>query len=166
MASVNFFDPQYQSEQAKSDIEFGLYDPGDNSPTITTNNYILSQAVVSNPNGRPVNFIPIDHNIILTDNNGNQLSLCDGLLHVEKTFLAFIELKDVMHNWIDEAVSQLENTIEIFKQNHYYLDYKNRRAYAANKEHPYFCVSRKELMQQFHQKSGFRLIIQNNIIIP
>lgn len=165
MASVNFFDSQYQSEQTKSDIEFGLYDPGDNSPAITTNNHLLSQAVVKNPNGNPVNFIPIDHNIILIDNNGNQLSLCDGLLYVGNTFLAFIELKDVMRNWIDEAVGQLENTIEIFKQNHYYLDYRNRRAYAANKEHPYFNVSRKELMQQFHQKTGFRLFIQNTIIV-
>ena len=109
-------------------------------------------------------FMPLDHNIVIHPTPDTTYSLCDGMLYESnKDFLAFIELKVRKESWMNEAVTQLRSTIELFSENHDISEYRKRVAYAANKKHPRFNSSHKEIMQNFRNDTKFRLLIQNNI---
>ncbi|MBQ4477095.1 MAG: hypothetical protein IJQ18_06040 [Paludibacteraceae bacterium] len=164
MANINFFDKRFQKEDARTDLEFGIYDPGDNKPAVTTSDTSLGQAIVKNQQKKIVQFVAIDHNMDIRKQNGNAESTCDGMLYVDTSFLAFVELKDELKNWISEAVSQLENTIKLFKENNY-RTFSKHRAYAANKKHPQYAYSEKERMQHFKNRTGFTLYINGTIVI-
>lgn len=163
MASVNFF--HYQIQPSCTEAEFGLTDPGNSQPAQITFDLDKCGATVDNPNCKEITFIPVDHNIPLKDGNGNDLSTCDGLLRYtrDNELLAFVELKDRGKQWLEEAIAQLGSTIELFKQNHVYTDFKIRRAYAANTQHPHFHSSHSELMQRFHKDNDFILRISTCI---
>lgn len=167
MVNIDFFDTKHKTEPPRNDTRFNLYDPGENHPVITTTDPNLYQAKVSNDHNYLIELIPIDHNIDLKDSNDNQLSTCDGLLHTvgNNGFIAFFELKDEMKDWITDAVSQLEQTIEIFRRHHKSSDFLHRYAFAANKRHPRFAFSHKEMMQQFKNRYDFHLLIQNDIVV-
>lgn len=165
MASFNFFDKKFRQEAARTDSEFGIVDPGQSRPAFTTLDKGLFQARVFNQNGNPVQFVAIDHNMGIKRTNGNDESTCDGMLYVDKRYLAFVELKDEMSGWISDAVGQLGNTINIFAANHYITDFGIRLAFAANKQHPNFAYSHKEMMQQFKNDTKFVLRVQNHIVV-
>ena len=121
-------------------------------------------AVVTNETGKAMTFMPLDHNIVIHPTPDTTYSLCDGMLYESnKDFLAFIELKVRKESWMNEAVTQLRSTIELFSENHDISEYRKRVAYAANKKHPRFNSSHKEIMQNFRNDTKFRLLIQNNI---
>lgn len=165
MASINFFDKKFQQETARTEVEFGIVDPDGSQKAFTTLDHKLFQAVVVNENRHPIQFVAIDHNMGIKKANGDDESTCDGMLYVGKRYLAFVELKDEMSGWISDAVGQLENTISIFAANHYIADFERRYAYAANKQHPSFAYSHKEMMQQFKNDTDFNLRIQNKIVV-
>ena len=158
---INFFDPKYLTEAARDDSSFGLSD--DNRMAFTTNDPNLIIAEVSNPSNVLVQFVPIDHNIVVKDTLGQDVSMCDALIFTPdkcpKMDIHFIELKDQMANWMPKAISQLESTIQIFSQNHVLEDFRYRVATAANKAHPQFNYSMKEKCQEFRERNKFRLNI-------
>lgn len=158
---INFFDPKYLTEAARDDSSFGLSD--DNRMAFTTNDPSLIIAEVSNPSNVLVQFIPVDHNIVVKDTLGQDVSMCDALIYTPdkcpKMDIHFIELKDQMANWMPKAISQLESTIQIFSQNHVLEDFRYRVATAANKAHPHFNYSMKEKCQEFRERNKFRLNI-------
>lgn len=164
---INFFDAKYNTESARDDSSFGLSD--DNRMAFTTNDPSLIIAEVSNPANVLVQFVPVDHNIIVKDTLGQDVSMCDAMIYTPdkspKKDIHFIELKDQMANWRQKAISQLESTIQIFSQNHVLEDFRYRVATAANKAHPQFNFSTKEDSQAFRKRNKFRLNICSQIDI-
>ena len=163
MTKINFFDAAYVKEAAKNDKEFGIYDPGNSQPALTTKDLKLYQATVLNPQGHSLQFVPVDHNMDIRRANGEQESTCDGMMYDNKEYLSFIELKDKDQGWASEAVDQLRNTISLFGLNHNIFDFKRRRAYAVNVQHPVFHRSFKQVMQQFKAETKFVLRYETRI---
>lgn len=164
MPDINYFDQKYSKEAPRKENEFGIGDNGNLAFTTLVESEKI--AYVSNGYARLVQFIPIDHNVIVKDNNGNECSQCDGMLHVAETKdLIFVELKTKGKKWIPEAIAQLESTINHFASQHTVSDFKYRRAYAANSQHPHFNYSMKEACAAFHTRTKFRLNIMNKIVL-
>lgn len=157
MAKINFFDVAFQTEAAISDSEFGIYDPGNNQPALTTKDTSLYQAVVKNPQGHTLQFVAVDHNMDIQRPNGDTESTCDGMIYDDHQYISFVELKDKDHGWASEAVEQLKTTIGIFAANHRIEDFQRHFAYAVNVRHPAFNRSFKQVMQQFKAETKFVL---------
>ena len=70
-------------------------------------------AEVSNPANVLVQFVPVDHNIIVNDTLGQDVSMCDAMIYTPdkspKKDIHFIELKDQMANWIPKASRSVSN---------------------------------------------------------
>ena len=163
MAKINFFDRAYLKESARTDLEFGIYDPGNAQPALTTTDPQLCQAKVKNPMAKTLQFVPIDYNFDIRRANGELESTCDGMLYEGTSYLAFVELKDKESSWASEAVEQLRTTISIFVENHNKEAFKRRFAYAVNTKHPNFHKSFKEVMQQFTSETKFVLRFQTDV---
>ena len=165
---VDFFAEEYQKEAPRRDSFFGINDgieEGDNEGyayTTTTGDASVWNAVVINDGTSEVRFLPLDHNLVIHPLPDETFSLCDGMLYHD-AWMAFVELKVKKGAWISEAIAQLKSTIDLFVHNHDTRSYKRRIAYAANRKFPRFAVSHKQEMLEFHQKTGFRLLIQNTI---
>lgn len=157
MAKINFFDVAFQKEAARCNSEFGIYDPGNNQPALTTNEASLYQAVVRNPQCHPLQFVAVDHNMDIQRPNGDTESTCDGMMYDDHHYISFVELKDKDHGWASEAVEQLKTTIGVFAANHRIDDFQRHFAYAVNVQHPAFNRSFKQVMQQFKAETKFVL---------
>ena len=157
MGKTNFFDKAYHTEAARTDVEFGIYDPGNAMPALTTTDPHLYQVQVNNPLANSLQFVPIDHNLDIRRANGELESTCDGMLYNATSYLAFVELKDKGAGWASEAVEQLRTTIRVFTENHERDAFRRRFAYAANVRHPFFHKSFKETIQQFTAETKFVL---------
>ena len=157
MAKINFFDVSFQTEAARNDSEFGIYDPGNNQPALTTQDVSLYQAVVKNPQSHTLQFVAVDHNMDIQRPNGDTESTCDGMMYDDHQYISFVELKDKDHGWASEAVEQLKTTIGIFAANHRIDDFQRHFAYAVNVQHPAFNRSFKQVMQQFKAETKFVL---------
>lgn len=168
---VNFFAPIYQREQPRTNTVFGINDGVQQNDdesiayTTTDDNEKPWNAVVNNPNCHEVVFTPLDHNIIIHPVPSETYSLCDGMLRREQEWLAFVELKVQKDNWIQHNIDQLESTIKLFCENHDYLAYRHREAFAANLKHPSYHFSHKVQMNEFHSRTKFRLLIQNKLTV-
>lgn len=165
MARLNFFDTAYQLEEDRTELVFGIVDPGNGQPARTTDNPDLYQAIVRNPQRRTLRFVPIDHNMDIRRPNGDPESTCDGMMHSGNDYLAFIELKDKEQGWASEAEGQLRTTISLFKANHDDSRIRQRCAYAVNVRHPFFHPSFKQVMQQFKSQTGFILRFGREIVV-
>lgn len=165
MARLNFFDSEYRLEESRTDDEFGLVDPGNGQPACTTDVPDQYQAVVLNPQRRTLQFVPIDHNMVIRRPNGDLESTCDGMIYVDNEYLSFVELKDKNQGWASEAEGQLRTTIALFKANHDDSRIRQRRAYAVNVRHPFFHPSFKQVMQQFKSQTGFILRFEREIAV-
>ncbi len=168
---MDFFDVNYRTETERVDKEFGICDPAGDKPAYTTDSKSGPDkwgATVINPKGDPIQFIPIDNNIIFKDEKGNKESSCDGMLVDSgmKNFLFFVELKDVRKQWIQKAVSQLKKTIAKFSASHDYKAFSIRIAYACNRRKQHNTSSHRELQQQFRRETHFALELNYNISIP
>lgn len=167
-SDVDFFAEEHQKEPVRRDPLFGINDgieEGANKGyayTTTIGESSVWNAVVINESALEVQFIPLDHNIVLHPIPDETFSLCDGMLY-HASWMAFVELKVKKGAWISEAIAQLKSTIDLFVHSHDAKRYKRRIAYAANRKFPRFSISHKSEMLEFHQKTGFRLLIQNTI---
>lgn len=162
---VDFFHTQWITCQELSSERFGIIDNGELAYVITDTNDDEWDAIVSNPDGKHLQFIPVDHNIIVVE-NGDERSMCDGMLYtLTHDYVAFIEIKDKVSSWMEEAIEQLSSTIEVFLDNHGDQAKGNRFAYACNPRHPRFAYSKKQRMQEFYNKYGFRLRVQQEIVV-
>ena len=92
--------------------------------------------------------------------------MCDGMLYTaEHDYVSFIELKNRGSQWMEEAIGQLESTVQVFIENHEDTAKGNRYAYACNHRHPQFAFSKKEKMQHFYNQYHFRLFIQKDVLV-
>lgn len=168
MPNVDFFAEVNQKEKPRRDILFGINDGVEEGNkegyayTTTKGETSTWNAVIENKEALEIRFLPLDHNIVIHPTSDDTYSLCDGMLY-HTSWVAFVELKIKRSAWISDNIEQLRSTIELFKANHDTEKYKYRFAYAANRKFPRFNLSHKRDMQEFHQKTGFRLLIQNTI---
>lgn len=150
--------------------EFGICDDEDVSVKtpayidVSSDNKDKWIACVTNTSGQPLNFIAVDNAIEIKRKSGEMACRCDAMLRNAR-YIVFIELKSQREKWIQHAKEQLLETIDVFKDSYDINQYPCRLAYACNKKHPYFAVSRKEEMQRFFQRNGVRLIIDSHIQI-
>lgn len=171
MATINFFSCRYRREHPRADVRFGIVDPinigSDERAYTTTENEEIWHASVENKSGRSLIFMPLDHNIVFHPTPDTIYSLCDGMLYSNRSggLLVFVELKAQDTDWIPKAIKQLKSTIELFRANHNMEQLSPRVAYAANKKHPHFHHSHREVQQTFKNNYNFRLLIQNKIEI-
>lgn len=160
---INFFDERCQ--QITTEKHFGLIDSEEKTPAeisaVNPENWI---AIISNEEQKEVTFTAIDNCIEILRADGNTESRCDCLLQCNDN-LDFIELKEVSKNWITSGIKQLQKTITIFSENYELTVFKRKRAFLANRKHPNFQYSHKEVMQKFKNETKFRLIICNEIKI-
>jgi hypothetical protein len=161
---INFFVENCQSQTNQP--KFGLCDdPPAYIDTEDSNKWI---AIVENNQELEVIFTAIDHCIEITRADGTMDSRCDGMLTYDKNVI-FVELKERNYRnsvWIEEGDKQLRRTISIFINNYSLEEFKSKKAYIANRKKPDFQFSHKERMQKFKNDTGFRLLIQQKIVIP
>ena len=164
---VNFFSQDYRVEPEKTDKVLGICDPEGEACAYTPTEHGGDRwcATVHNPDEKRLLFIPIDKNIDIRRDNGEQESSCDGLIFAPATReLSFVELKAYhVGGYIAAAVPQLWTTLSYFLANHHYEDYSNRRAYACNPVHPCFAVSARQQSSEFRKATHFRLMPQATI---
>lgn len=113
-------------------------------------------AIVLSDGRDDFNFIAVDNNVPNIDKNGNEKSRCDAMIYTGQTVI-FIELKNQMQDWFDDAVNQLKSTIEHFDDVDGLDKFRFKKAYACNKKHPYFNYHYKERMQKFYKDTGVTL---------
>ena len=169
---IDFFKSQCQSASNKK--LFGLCDEQDNkgpaySDEKNKNNWIVE---VENKEQKEVHFVAIDNCIeIRRDDDVTKMEKrCDGMLWYE-TSIVFVELKDRVSKkntnaWVKAGEKQLKRTIEYFEKTEQSNNFREKRAYIANKAHPIFKESQLQRMKSFKQETGYTLRIENRIKIP
>lgn len=168
---IDFFKSQCQSASNKK--LFSLCDEQDNKGPAyidenNKNNWIVE---VENKEQKEVHFVAIDNCIeIRRDDVTKMEKRCDGMLWYE-TSIVFVELKDRVSKkntnaWVKAGEKQLKRTIEYFEKTEQSNNFREKRAYIANKAHPIFKESQLQRMKSFKQETGYTLRIENRIKIP
>lgn len=125
-------------------------------------------AMVSNPKECKLTFTAVDK-CIIQDSEYAGRGRCDAMLTSDHC-LYFIELKDVKSKnnpWRKKAKAQLESTIQFFIEAHAaeLANFKHKKAFACNKNKPYFQQVDQEENLAFFRKYGFRIDIQAEIVV-
>jgi hypothetical protein len=161
--AVNFKEKKCQSRT--KEIEFGLCDNEDKTPAFISHNKTDGwNATVLNQDKIDVVFTAIDNCIDIIRPNGDMESRCDGMLTYPNN-IVFVELKNQRADWIQNGISQLEATIDIFNDNEDLLAIRKRRAVVSNKKHPHFHEIGNETMQRFVSRNKVRLHVGGTIKI-
>ncbi len=152
------------TEKHRTDSKFGICDDQDGTKAYTDttdeNKWVAS---VINGNSKQVTFTAIDNCVeFFRDGSSEKVSTCDGMLTFDDG-IYFLELKTQDSKWLQKALGQLENTITLLHPHH--QNYRFKKAYACNKRHPYFHVVDNELSRRFFKQYGFRIDINNEIIV-
>lgn len=163
-----------QCQSVSNNKRFGLCDEQDNKEPayLDERNGDKWIAVVENEELKEVHFIAIDNCIdIWRDKEKKEMdNRCDGMLWYE-TSIIFVELKDRVSKkdknaWVEDGEKQLKCTIEYFEKTEQSNNFREKRAYIANKAHPIFKESQLQRMKSFKQETGYTLRIENRIKIP
>lgn len=163
---IDFFDSKYFTEPILTVSQFGICDNERLAYTTTQGDSAKWVAVVSNKEQKTLQFVPVDHNVVVYNSRGEEISQCDGMLYTaDNMWLAFIELKEVRTGWKKKPYEQLESTIQLFLTHHDYKFFRKRFAYAVNRKHPHFAHSNKDIMQTFYNRYKFRLLFQRDIVV-
>lgn len=169
---IDFFKSQCQSVSNKK--RFGLCDEQNNKQPayLDERNGAKWIAVVENEELKKIHFIAIDNCIdIWRDEVKKEMdNRCDGMLWYE-TSIIFVELKDRVSKkdknaWVEDGEKQLKCTIEYFEKTEQSNNFREKRAYIANKAHPIFKESQLQRMKNFKEETGYTLRIENRIKIP
>ena len=67
--------------------------------------------------------------------------------------------------WKEHGINQVEVTVQYFIKHHNLDNYKHKRAFVCNSQHPRFQVINQETKQRFYNKYKVRLNIQTTIKI-
>lgn len=161
--SINFFRADCQSTPISLQV-FGLCDNEDGTRAYADGdnpeNWI---AKVKNDDSLDVFFTAIDK-CVLQDNEYVGRGRCDGMLTTH-THLYLVELKNLKKRWQQDAIDQLESTIQFLIDNHDISRFKKRKAFASNKKRDKFVVIDNEFNKAFYTRTGFRIDIQAEIVI-
>ena len=164
--SMNFFETDCK-EPERTDNIFGICDGqcGCRAYTSITDSKKWIAKVINNAN-LAISFTAIDNCIIVfKKGTKDKESTCDGMLTFPAS-LYLVELKDQEKgSWLAKAKSQLENTINLLKENHNLNDFRYKKAYICNKRHPYFTVLNPAEKKAFFESNGFRLDVHAEIMI-
>lgn len=163
---MDFFNPKYRKEPSRNDPLFGLVDKQEENFARTTIDDPRKEweAVIINDAMTMLQFVPVDKNITVGKENGEERSMCDGMLYkTDKSWLAFIEMKDRTRKDVGSAMCQLESTIELFLKTKASKKVGTKYAYVANRRHPDFSRGMGETKQRFYNKCGFHLCCKNTI---
>jgi len=150
-------------ERPRTSSLFGLCDDQDGTKAYSDmKNRTKWVVAVRNPKMVEIVFTAIDKCIIM-DNEFHDLKRCDGMLTTNE-HLFFVELKSKRTDWIQDAIEQIESTIQLFMENHKDTFYRYKKAYICNKKHPHFHQINHETSLSFFSKYGFRIDIQAEIV--
>lgn len=165
MDKINFFPEECRTDNVTAPL-FGIIDGDSGCKAYVDYEHPADwEAVVKNKSGKALTFVAIDNCIEILRENGEEENRCDAML-TGNGYLVFIELKNQKEDWIRRAVTeQLETTVTLFGKNHSLEGYSKKLAYACNKRHPHFQSSKMDLMNAFRHKTGFRLVLVNEIVI-
>ncbi len=154
-----------ECQEFTSEAKFGICDDSDESPAyIIFDNEGIWQAVVINNARRNVKFVAIDKCIDIPLINGQLQSRCDAML-ITDIGLYFVEIKNKRSDWKSKGIEQLEATIKnlISEWGQTFFNYRQRKAFVANKRHPNFHVIENETMERFRDLYSVRLDLQATI---
>lgn len=146
----------------------------DDPPPATTRAYIDEAngarwiAIVENEYTYDVLFTAIDHCIEVPPRlDGRPSKRCDGMLTYNDTVI-FVELKERAQfgaDWIRDAEKQLKTTIAHFEATDLSEDFTDKKAYAANSEHPKSKQGYSVRLEKFFEDTGYVLRIENRIVL-
>ncbi|KEQ31535.1 hypothetical protein N180_11050 [Pedobacter antarcticus 4BY] len=151
---------------------FGICDdpaPATNRAYLDEENGAKWIVVVQNEYEYDVLFTAIDHCIQVPPrpDNGRPSKRCDGMLSYNETVI-FVELKERAQfgtDWIRDAEKQLKTTIAHFETTELVEDFKDKKAYAANSEHPKSKQGHLVRIEKFFEDTGYVLRLQNRITV-
>ncbi len=145
---------------------FGLCDkpaPSTAPAYLDENNGADWIAVIDNYYKETAYFTGVDNQIPLRNPSGLMDSRCDGVLSYNDVII-FVELKQraqLGSAWIIEAEKQLRSTIIHFEKSQDAVNYKVKKAYAANSEHPKLRTNQFQRMENFFNETGYIFRIEN-----
>jgi len=158
--NIDFFNTDCK-EAVQNNLVFGICDNQDGTKAYTDiENEDAWVTKVENKNRINTFFTPIDNcMVVLKAGTNDEESTCDGMLTF-KNNINLIELKvQRSGGWIQKAMKQLENTINLLEIHNSFENFKLKKAYACNKKHPSFVVMDPEKKKRFFDKTGFRVHI-------
>lgn len=165
---VDFFDPKYipVSENIHCCKKFCICDSSSGAYTMESEH---GACIVVNEQNKKLQFVPVDKNIHLLNENGELLKSCDGMLYNAADryeFIIFIELKSGMsiRNWRSDAINQLLSTVKIFIHNHDASRYNKKLCYASNAVHQIVRTIHQDELEDFAKHTnGFMLKIHYKV---
>lgn len=156
-----FFNTTCSEQPPRTDVEFGICDREDGTRAYTTDiDEPARVATVLNPEGKEVTFTAIDNCFTLPVNRRR----CDGMLTTDDT-LYLVELKNVRAGWIQDALDQLESTIELLHEHEDLTNFRLRKAFACNRRHTRFQEIDNERNLRCFRDYGFRFDVNATITI-
>lgn len=160
--SIDFFKDVCQSHIHER--EFGLCDDKNDSPAyIDFSDKTKWIATVLNSNNRNINITAIDNCVIKSWEEVGR-GRCDCMLTTQN-LIYFVELKDEASQWKNDAIEQLESTIQFYIENYDISIFKLKKAFACNKQYKYFQEIDNEFNLWFYRTYGFRIDVQAEIIV-
>lgn len=161
--SVNFFVAACQEPPLDNSL-FGLCDDENGQKAYTNiDDPPKWIATVKNDRNKELVFTAVDK-CIIKDYEHQGRGRCDGLL-TSNEHLYFVELKDQKKSWQQDAIEQLESTIQFFVESHDINVYRHKKAFACNKQRRHFQEINNEQNLSFFRKYRVRIDVQAEIIV-
>lgn len=163
---IDFFQNKCKSTSTK--VLFGICDDIENNTEIAyideenPDNWI---GIVSNPSKFEASFYAIDHCVKMLRDDGRQEKSCDGILSYNNK-LVFIELKMRKRSpWAREGKNQIIKSFQSFNDNYDISTFDKIEAYVCNQIRPLVNQGRASMLQEFKDRTGINLKIQQRIQI-
>jgi hypothetical protein len=168
--SIDFFAAKCQDSSSKK--LFGICDdppPANTRAYLDETNGAKWIAVVHNDYEYEVLFTAIDHCVKVPPkpDDGKPSKRCDGMLTYNENVI-FLELKERAQfgtDWIKDAEKQLKISIAHFETTELAEKFFNKKAFAANSEHPKSKKGYLVRIEKFFDDTGYVLRIQNRITL-
>ena len=162
---MNFFKPECQTPGITA-TRFGLCDDEVGGPAYADHqNEAAWIATVDNGRGVALTFTAVDK-CVINDDEEKGRGRCDAMLTSEE-HLFFVELKSAECADNAHGKKQLISTIEFFREHHGQRleKFRHRKAYLCNNKKRAFIVLDNEEQKRFFREYGFRLDLQNTVLV-
>lgn len=162
---MNFFNPECQTTGITA-ARFGLCDDESGAAAhVDYQNEAVWIATVENRRGITLTFTAIDKCVIADDEQTGR-GRCDAML-TSTDHLYFVELKSAKCADTAHGKEQLVSTIQFFKEHHgeRLAGFRHRKAFLCNKKKRAFVVIDNEEQKRFFRDHGFRLDLQNEVLV-
>lgn len=162
---MNFFKPECQTTGITSAC-FGLCDDEVGQVAyVDYQNKAVWIATVENKRGVVLTFTAVDK-CVIKDHEQTGRGRCDGML-TSVEHLYFVELKSAKCANNAHGKKQLVSTIQFFKEHHgeRLAEFRHRKVFLCNNKKRAFVVIDNEEQKRFVRDHGFRLDLQNEVLI-